>query len=65
MEPDELKQYFESTKTLRDALQDDLPLNEFDRMSLENYMSLIQLTYIDWKRRNLQSYRQTTYPRAA
>lgn len=64
MEPRQLKQFFVATKTLRDALQEDLRLNDFDRISLENYMSLLELTYIEWKRRNVQSYRQT-FPRAA
>ena len=32
----------------------DLPLSDLDRICLENYMFLIQMTYAEWKRRNLE-----------
>lgn len=52
-----LKQFYEATLNLRQVMMDDdLYLNDFDRISLENYIALLQMTYINWKRRNPQSY---------
>jgi hypothetical protein len=55
MEPSALKQFYRATRKLREIMnEDDLYLDDFDRLSLENYISLLHMTYIDWKRRNLQ-----------
>jgi len=32
----------------------DLSLDEFDQICLENYIALLQITYMEWKRRNIQ-----------
>jgi hypothetical protein len=29
-----------------------LHLDDFDRLCLENYIALLQLSYMDWKRQN-------------
>jgi hypothetical protein len=52
MEPPELKQFYLATQSLREAMSHDLPLNDFDRISLENYIALLQITYMEWKQRN-------------
>ena len=52
MEPPELKHFYLATQSLREAMSHDLPLNDFDRISLENYIALLQITYMEWKQRN-------------
>ena len=47
-----LKDFYIATQNLREAMESNLPLNDFDRVSLENYIALLQITYIEWKRRN-------------
>ena len=54
METSELNQLFLAIQNFREAMESDLPLTYFDRISLENYISLRELTYIEWKRRNVQ-----------
>jgi len=54
METSELNQLFLAIQNFREAMEGDLPLTYFDRISLENYISLLELTYIEWKRRNVQ-----------
>jgi hypothetical protein len=54
METSELNQLFLAIQNFREAMERDLPLTYFDRISLENYISLLELTYIEWKRRNVQ-----------
>ena len=41
-----------ATQNLREAMESDLPLNDFERLSLENYIALLHMTLIQWKRRN-------------
>jgi hypothetical protein len=57
MEVPALKQFYVATRNLREVMDEDLYLNDFDRISLENYIALLQMTYINWKRRNVQFYR--------
>ena len=54
METSELNQLFLAIQNFREAMESDLPLTYFDRISLENYISLLELTYIETKRRNVQ-----------
>jgi hypothetical protein len=56
METSELNQLYLAIRNFRETMEGDLPLNEFERISLENYMALLQITYIEWKRRNLFPY---------
>jgi hypothetical protein len=58
MEVPALKQFYVATRNLREVMDEDLYLNDFDRISLENYIALLQMTYINWKRRNVQFYRR-------
>jgi hypothetical protein len=62
MEVPELRRLYQAIQTFREAMEADLCLNDFDRVTLENYIALLQITYIEWKRRN---YRQPAYKRAA
>ena len=62
MEAPELRRFYLAIQNLREAMEGDLPLNNFDRICLENYIALLQITYIEWKRRNV---RQSAYKRAA
>ena len=48
----ELRKLYEAIQEFREAMEGDLPLNDFDRVCLENYMALLHITYIEWKRRN-------------
>jgi hypothetical protein len=54
MEASELNQLYLAIQNFREAMENDLPLTEFDRIALENYIALLQITYIEWKRRNAQ-----------
>lgn len=54
MEPPELRHFYVATQNLREAMCHDLPLNDFDRISLENYIALLQITYMEWKQRNVK-----------
>lgn len=47
-----LTNFYTATQNLREAMECDLPLNDLDRICLENYIALLQMTYIEWKRRN-------------
>ena len=49
----ELDQLCIAIQNFRQAMECDLPLNDFDRLSLENYLALLQMTYIEWKLRNV------------
>ena len=53
---------FLAIQKFREAMEADLPLNDFERISLENYLALLQITYIEWKQRNC---RPATYKIAA
>jgi hypothetical protein len=52
MEPPELRNFYLATQNLREAMQRDIPLTDFDLISLENYIALLQITSTEWKRRN-------------
>ena len=62
VEPPELKRFYLATQNLREAMEHDLPLNDFDIISLDNYIALLQITSAQWKRRNLKAW---SYKRAA
>jgi hypothetical protein len=53
MEPPELTKLYLAIQNFREVMEADLPLTDFERISLENYISLLQITYIEWKRRNM------------
>ncbi len=54
MEPPELRNFYVATQNLREAMSHDLPLNDFDPISFENYIALLQITYMEWKQRNVK-----------
>ena len=54
MQPAVITNFFTAAQNLREAMELDLPLNDVDRICVENYIFLIQVTYFDWKRRNLE-----------
>jgi len=62
MEALELRRFYVAIQNLRETMESDLPLNDFDRVCLENYIALLQITYHEWKRRNV---RQAAQKRAA
>ena len=55
METPVLSQLFLAIQNFREAMERDLSLSDFDRICLENYISLLEITYIDWKRRNVHN----------
>ena len=59
----ELRQLYVAIQNFREAMESDLALSDFDRLSLENYLALLQMTYIEWKRRNIS--RRNSHLRAA
>ena len=54
MQPSVMTNFFTATQNFREAMESDLPLNDLDRICVENYIFLIQITYLEWKRRNLE-----------
>ena len=54
MESPELRKFYLAIQNLREAMTHDLSLYEFDQICLENYIALLQITYMEWKRRNIQ-----------
>ena len=52
MSDDALKDYYRASHRLREALENDLHLDSIDRMTLENFMVVMQMTYNNFKRRN-------------
>jgi len=43
MEAPELKRFYAAIQNLREVMEGDLPLNDFDRVCLENYIALLQI----------------------
>jgi len=54
MQPPVITNFFTAAQNFREAMEYDLPLNDLDRICVENYIFLIQITYLEWKRRNLE-----------
>ena len=52
----ELKELYLAIRKFREAMERDLRLNDSERLSLENHIALLQLTYMEWKRRNPQKH---------
>jgi hypothetical protein len=52
----DLQELYLAIKKFREAMESDLPLNDLERLSLENHIALLQLTYMEWKRRNVPPY---------
>lgn len=50
----ELKDLYLAIQKFREAMERDLRLNDSERLSLENHIALLQITYMEWKRRNVQ-----------
>jgi len=50
MDEPAVKKFFTSVRELREAMASGMHLDDFDRLCLENYIALLQLSYIDWKR---------------
>jgi hypothetical protein len=55
----ELKELYLAIPKFREAMERDLRLNDSERLSLENHIALLQITYMEWKRRNVE---QHAYP---
>ena len=49
----ELKELYLAIQKFREAMERDLRLNDSERLSLENHIALLQITYMEWKRRNV------------
>jgi hypothetical protein len=58
----ELRRLYQAIQDFRESMEGDLPLSDFDRVCLENYIALLQITYMEWKRRN---YRPPACKKAA
>jgi hypothetical protein len=58
----ELKELYLAIQKFREAMERDLRLNDSERLSLENHIALLQITYMEWKRRHVEKlaygYRQ-------
>ena len=61
---DTLNKFFLATQNLRDSMENDLKLDGSAQLRLENYLALLQMSYIEWKRRNVPpnpSYWRSSY----
>jgi hypothetical protein len=52
----ELKELYLAIQKFREAMERDLRLNDSERLSLENHIALLQLTYMEWKRRHVEKH---------
>jgi hypothetical protein len=52
MLPPELTSFYKATQELREAMKSDLPLDDLDLVRLESSIELLQMRYIEWKRRH-------------
>ena len=60
---DTLNKFFLATQNLRDSMEDDMELDGAAQLRLEYYLALLQMTYIEWKRRNVPpTYWRGSYP---
>ena len=53
METPELNRLYMAIQNFRDAMEGEVILNEYEQLNLENYIALLQMTYMEWKRRNV------------
>ena len=53
MDESTLNKFFVATQNLRDAMERDMELDGAAQLRMENYIALLQMTYIEWKRRNV------------
>ena len=56
MDEPAVKKFFTSVRELREAMASGMHLDDFDRLCLENYIELLQLSYIEWKRQYYPSH---------
>jgi hypothetical protein len=52
----ELKELYLAIQKFREAMERDLRLTDSERLSLENHIALLQITYMEWKRRNVEKH---------
>ena len=52
MDPIVFRNFVRASLEVTDALETNCSLNDMDQLRLENYMSVIQMAYMEWKRRN-------------
>ncbi|MDK2744321.1 MAG: hypothetical protein NDI90_15545 [Nitrospira sp. BO4] len=48
--------FIRASLEVTDSLGRDCSLNELERIRVENYMSVLHMAYIEWKRRNRSSH---------
>lgn len=53
MDPMIFTNFIRASLKVTDALETNCSLNELDQLRLENYMSVVQMAYMEWKRRNV------------
>jgi hypothetical protein len=44
--------FVRASRDLTHALEKDCHLTDFDRLRLENHLSVLHMAYVEWKRRN-------------
>jgi hypothetical protein len=49
---DDVELILDATKEIRAVMNRNLQLDQVDQLRVENCMAMLQLTYIEWKRRN-------------
>ncbi len=49
---DDVELILGATKEIRAVMNRNLQLDQIDQLRVENCMAMLQLTYIEWKRRN-------------
>lgn len=49
---DDVELILGATKEIRAVMNRNLQLDQVDQLRVENCMAMLQLTYIEWKRRN-------------
>lgn len=55
MDPIIFRNFVRASLEVADALERDCSLNELDQLRFENYLAVMQMAYIQWKRRQVAS----------
>jgi hypothetical protein len=56
MLPPELTSFYKATQELLEAMKSDLPLDALDLVRLEDSIALLQMKYLEWKRRHFSAH---------
>jgi hypothetical protein len=60
MDNDVLRRFFMAAQDLREAMESGMSLDDIDRLCLENYISLLHISYSEWRRQSHRAHRMNS-----